>query len=75
MAHTPDQVLCASRAWLEAVRRGLVKRRPDEECWLPTWEALSAGDRIFIMNVMTAALTASEPANVRRSMERDLGKD
>jgi hypothetical protein len=70
MASTVDQILCASRAWLNAARRGWIRRHPGEECTLPTWEDLRPIDRVDLMTTIQAALIAAEPANVKRSMER-----
>jgi hypothetical protein len=75
MAFSQDQVLCASRAWLDAVRRDWVRRRPNDLCWIPAWENLTPADRITVMTTIRAALVASEPASVQRALDRGNGND
>ena len=71
MTYSHDQITVAARAWLDATRREWVSRNGGQASPLPTWEQLTIRDRQSLMVCISAALSATDPANVARVLEND----
>jgi DNA-directed RNA polymerase specialized sigma24 family protein len=71
MAFSDDQIRVATRAWLDATRREALKRNPDVDFLIPTWQELTVSDRQSMKRCVESALKASDPKNVAAVMARD----
>lgn len=74
MAEEPstDQVLFATRAWHQAMRRLWVRRYGTSrgECPVRPFDEYGPEDRAIMERAIKAALTAAQPENVRDAIKR-----